>query len=84
MKSDRKSHGREMGESDLKGCERQGRRQVRRARFINNGRMVGNDEHKESSDVIGPNSEIEAKHSRKALRRAYKQVHKKIEHKQDL
>ena len=46
--------------------------------------MVGNDEHKESSDVIGPNYKIEAKHSRKALRRAYKQVHKNIEHKQDL
>ena len=57
---------------------------MRRARFINNGRMVGNDEHKESSDVIGPNNKIEAKHSRKALRRAYKQVHKNIEHKQDL
>ena len=74
----------EIGESDLKSCERQGRRQVRRACFIKNGRMVGNDEHKESSDVFGPSSKIEAKHSRKALRRAYKQVHKKIEHKQDL
>ena len=62
LKSDRKSHGRETGESDLKGWERQGRRQVRRARFINNGRMVVNDEHKESSDVIGPNSKIGAKH----------------------
>ena len=46
--------------------------------------MAGDDEHKENSDVIGPNNEIEAKHSRKALRRAYKQVHKNIEHKQDL
>lgn len=35
-------------------------------------------------DVIGSKDEIEAKHFRKALRRAYNQVHKIIEHMQDL
>ena len=45
---------------------------MRRACFINNGHLAGNDGYKESRSLIGSKDEIEAKHSKKALRRAYK------------
>ena len=58
----------EMVSQDLEGCPTPGgRRQVRRACFINNGCLNGKVEHRESRGVV-----IEAKHFEKALRWAYK------------
>ena len=37
LKSDKKSNVKGIGGSDLKGCEGQGKRQVRQGCFINNG-----------------------------------------------
>lgn len=66
LKSDGRSDGREIGESDEVGC---GRRQVRRACFINNG-----DKQSQCNGgvVIRSKHRIEAKHFKKALRWAYK------------
>lgn len=69
LRSDGRADGRQIGESDL---IEQGRRQVRRAWFINNGRVSDIDEHKKSWGVISSKDRIEAKYSKKALRWAYK------------
>lgn len=57
---------------------------MRRAFFINNGHLAGNDNYRGSKSLIGSKDKIEAKHSKKALRWAYKQEHESIEHLQDL
>lgn len=45
-------------------AEDQGRRQVRRARFIKNGCLLGSEEHREGNAVIGSKDNIEAEYGK--------------------
>ena len=72
LKSNGRSNGRKIGESDLIDCQRSGQAASETSLFINNGHVASSDECRDYNDVIGSKERIEAKHSKKALRGAYK------------